>query len=213
VAEKPLQRNVRALEHALATLQGVRRAKVETDDYGITGVRVLVMPEREVKETIAEVQVTAESAIGVKLEPARIQVLSSTEVEAGRRSGRRKLASLITQRSDDQFSTRVILELGDQALVGEVQSPLGVSSQYHSVAQAVLKAIDDLLDRTFDVNTVDVLSVGDSELAIVSLLGEVELLVGSALVKYDEYDAIARATLDALNRLLFEFDSRASESA
>jgi hypothetical protein len=211
VAEKPLQRNVRALEHALATLQGVRRAKVETDDYGITGVRVLVMPE--VKETIAEVQVTAESAIGVKLEPARIQVLSSTEVEAGRRSGRRKLASLITQRSDDQFSTRVILELGDQALVGEVQSPLGVSSQYHSVAQAVLKAIDDLLDRTFDVNTVDVLSVGDSELAIVSLLGEVELLVGSALVKYDEYDAIARATLDALNRLLFEFDSRASESA
>jgi hypothetical protein len=213
VAEKPLQKNVRALERALAALQGVRRAKVETDDYGITGVRVLVAPERAVKETIDEVRGTAESEIGVELEPARIQVLSSTELEAGRSAGRRKLSSLSTQRSDDHFRAQVTLGLGDDALVGEVEVPVGLPSQYHSVARAVLEAIDDLLDRTFDVNSVEVLSVGDSGLVVVSLVGDVELLLGSALVKYDEYDAIARATLHALNRLLFESDSRVPQPA
>lgn len=213
MAEKPLQKNVRALERALAALQGVRRARVETDDYGITGVRVLVVPERAIKETIDEVRGTAQSEIGVELEPARIQVLSSTELEAGRRAGRRKLSSLSTQRSDDHFKAQVTLELEGDALVGEVEVPVGLPSQYHSVARAVLEAIDDLLDRTFDVNSVDVLSLGDSELVVVSLAGEVELLLGSALVKYDEYDAIARATLHALNRLLFESDSRVPQPA
>jgi hypothetical protein len=213
VAEKAIERNARALEHALVALRGVRRAKVETDAYGITAVKVLILPERESKQTVADVRAAAKSEIGVDLEPKRIQVLSSTEVEAGRRSGRRKLTSLTTRRSDEDFSSRVTLELRGDALVGEVQVPVGQQAQYLSVARAVLEAIDDLLDRTFEVNTVEVLSVGESELAVVSLVGDVELLLGSALVKSDEYDAIARATLDALNRLLFELDARMAQPA
>jgi hypothetical protein len=213
VAEKAVESSARALERALTALRGVRRAKVETDSYGITAVKVLILPERESKQTIEDVRVAAKSEIGADLEPKRIHVLSARELEAGRRSGRRKLTSLTTRRSDEDFSSRVTLELHGDALVGEVQVPAGLQAQYLSVARAVLEAIDDLLDRTFDVNTVEVLSVGDSQLAVVSLAGDVELLLGSALVKSDEYDAIARATLDALNRLLFELDARVPQPA
>ena len=45
-------------------------------------------------------------------------------------------------------------------------------------------------------------SEGDTRFVIVVVDKGGESLIGSAVVRYDDYDAIARATLDAVNRFI-----------
>lgn len=189
-------------------MRGIRRARVETDAFGITGIKVLIVPERDARQVVVDVRELAAELLGMAIEPARVQVLSSHGLEQQRRAGRRKLSSLATRRANGRFSSRVTLELDGDALVGEVEMPSGLPAQYHSVARAVLRAIDNLLEAPVTINAVEVLNVGDAKLALVSLRGNETLLVGAALVQADEYDAIARATLDALNRVVFEARTR-----
>jgi hypothetical protein len=75
------------------------------------------------------------------------------------------------------------------------------------VAQATLRALSELLGSSANVESAQVVSAGTREVALTVLtvsvprLGE-QLLTGSALVRGDESDAVARSVLDALNRRL-----------
>lgn len=71
-----------------------------------------------------------------------------------------------------------------------------------AVVDATLEALSEHLDFPLDVQSADVLGVGDARLCIVTLWSDTELLVGSAAVSSDELEGMAKATLDALNRLI-----------
>jgi hypothetical protein len=75
------------------------------------------------------------------------------------------------------------------------------------VAGATVDAVGDLLKASaVEVQSAELMSVGSVQLAVAVLRlatsrGE-QLLTGSAIVRKDANDSIARATLDALNRVL-----------
>jgi hypothetical protein len=193
-----------ALENALGALPGVRRARVEADESGIRSIQVLVAPERGIEETVLDVRVTTAQEVGADVKPSRIQVLRMGPHGAGPRQGRRKLSSLTTQRSEHVFLARVALELSGDVLIGEADSPVGRPSEYHAVARAVIAGLGDLLGESSELVSVEMLEAGDTRMAIVSVSHGTDVLLGSAVQRYDEYDAIARATMDALNRVLVE---------
>jgi hypothetical protein len=118
------------------------------------------------------------------------------------------LSAIAIERSNERFYARVVLELGGDVLVGESDSPTEPSFEYRSVARATLQGLNELLSQDLDLDSVQVLPVGSSRLAVVTLGREGEILVGSALVRLDEHDAIARATLDAVNRTIAAPDQR-----
>lgn len=189
-----------ALEDGIKDLSGVRGARVDCDDSGVRGVRVLVVPERRTDQTIRDVQTLAAQLTLGPVEPAQIQVLRTSE--AGMAPQRRKLSSLLTERSDGRFKAKVTLELGGDVLVGESDSPSAREFEYRSLAQAIIDGMQELLDFPVQVDGVRMLEAGADELAVVVLHRGDERLVGSAVVRLDEYDGIARATLDALNRFV-----------
>ena len=75
------------------------------------------------------------------------------------------------------------------------------------MAGATLAALTELLGIPAQIESAQVLDVANREVALVSLvltiprLGD-QALVGSALVRGDEEDAVARAVLAAVNRRL-----------
>jgi hypothetical protein len=207
-----VQEGLRRLEDAVGQLHGVRGARADLDPSGAPSVRALVLPEVDPASIERSVRSLARSA-GVMLAPDAVQILRADLPGPTSRSRRRKLSSLAVARSDDGFTAKVTLDLDGDALMGEIEAPAGRRFELRSVGLAVLDALGKLLEFEVQLDSVNVLQVGDTRLAIVQLNTETESLVGCALVRYDEHDAIARATLDALNRLIGDRSRRGSESA
>lgn len=201
---------VRELEQAISSIRGVRTARVDGSPSRITAVRILVLPEKPSDETIAEVVSLASSRFGITIEPSVVDVLRSSDAsDATAQPRRRKLSSLSTERVAGHFTTRVMLELGGDVLVGEEDLPLGAPIEYRTVAGAVLRGLKELMDTPVHIDAVDLLEVGGSRFAVVAIKAGSEMLVGSAVAGHDDHAAIARATLDALNRTIERSDSPA----
>ena len=186
------------LQTSLARLRGIREARVRPLETGVE-VTVLALPERHEEGTMAEVRTLA-GRLGLDLDSLTVRVMG-----AGRKAEvlpRRKLSSLSTKRYGERFTAQVTLELGGDALVGEVDVPVGRRFEYRSVARAILNSVRCLIPYALQLEHVEVLPFGAERLAVVSISSRDDILVGSALVRGDELDAIARATLDAINRVL-----------
>jgi hypothetical protein len=193
--------DARRLESSITGLKGVRRARVEIDEGGIVNaVRVLVIPERETRDLMVEIEALIRQN-GATVAPGSIQILRTTEVVSTPLQ-RRKLSSIATERTSTVFKARVILELDGDTLMGESETPSERSFEYRSIALATLESMNELLVDRVELESVDLLQAGAEQLAIVTLRRKEGTLVGSALVRVDRHDAIARATLDALNRHL-----------
>jgi hypothetical protein len=203
---------LRRLEDAIGQLRGVRGARADLDPSGEPSVRALVLPEVEPAAIEEAIRSLARNA-GLALGPDAIQILRAELPGPSSRSRRRKLSSLAVSRSDDGFTAKVTLDLEGDALMGEIEAPSGRRFELRSIGLAVLDALGKLLEFDVQLDSVNLLQVGDTRLAIVQLNTETESLVGSALVRYDEHDAIARATLDALNRLTGDRSRRARAAA
>ena len=192
---------VRRLENSIGELRGVRRARVDVDGGVIQSVRVLVIPERSSAEILDEVRSIVERDAGARIPRDAIEILRSSGYTSDSLQ-RRKLSSIATERSQDRFKARVVLELGGDSLVGESESQSEKTFELRSIARATLDSLRKLMVGPLDLELVDLLHMGSHELALVAVRHDRGTLVGSALVKLDHHDAIARATLDALNRYL-----------
>jgi hypothetical protein len=185
------------IQAAIEKLAGIRRVKVDLGPSGVESLRVLVIPERTTSKTLSDVQEILTRIVGHRVEETRIQVIR-TAPSSG--SSRRKLTSLSLDRTTDTFSVRAALELSGDVLMGESASPQGKLFERKTIAEAIVKGSAELVGFPLEVQRVYVLSDVDNEIAIVVLARDIEIIVGSAVVRHDEHDAIARATLDALNR-------------
>lgn len=190
------------LQRSLEELRGVRGARVDMHGREVVAVRVLVVPERDTKQTISDVRALASDRFDLGIDPDRIEILRVADPVAKNESRRRKLSGIAIERSNHRFHARVVLELGGDVLVGESDGPTERGFEHRSVARATLHGLHELLHRKVDLDSVQVFSIGNARLAVVTLRHEGEVLVGSALVRLDDHDAIARATLDALNRTI-----------
>lgn len=204
VTERELSDRARRLEELATALPGIRGAKVEVEGEVVTAVRLLVVAERDTETTIAQVRSIASAELDLDLDPGAIQVLrTSRPVEKGKeRPRRRKLTSLTTERAETGFRARVTLEIPGDVLVGEDATSPGEFFEFRSVAHAVLEGLRDLLDFPVEVETIELLSHGMQPVALVTLNRGSDRLVGTAFVRRGDHDAVARATLDALNRFL-----------
>ena len=189
----------RRLEDAIAELRGVRRARVETNGTGISAVRVLVVPERATADTLDRVLDVIRDETGESLARDSVEILH-TGRDALRSAQRRRLSSLATERTPDHFKARVVLELAGDTLEGESESPNERAFTLRSVARATLHSLRELMPRALALESVHLFNTGMHDLAIVALTHGDQTLVGSAVVRVDEHDAVARATLDAVNR-------------
>ena len=192
-------RQVRALESAIAGLKGVRQARVRIEEGGATSATVLVVPERDRAGLLEEIQGLAGVLLGEPLAADRVQVLSSGDRHD---DSRRKLASVTTERSFRGFTARVTLELAGDILSGERVAPVGRDFERRCVAEATVAGVEELLDFPVGVRSIHLLTDAEERVVVVFLTRGSEILIGSAVVRVDEFDAVARATLDGINRFL-----------
>jgi hypothetical protein len=115
------------------------------------------------------------------------------------------IASISVGAASGQADACVLVTTGGRSYEGRSIGPPTVSHRHTLIARATLDAVRELLGLPAEVEFVTVSTMGTRRMAAcvihvaVPVIGEL-VLTGSALVRTDESDAVARAVLDALNR-------------
>ena len=205
------------LEDALRSIPGVRAVSVVTGpDATPVEVHVLATPGKPAKQIVRDVQSLAMASYGLALDhrivsvvqvgddPAVTSIAPAPELQGAPRPS---LTSITVHSRDGEVEVTVALSIDGSVFTGTASGPGAPIHRPRIVAQASLRAVDELLGLPSHVETATIVSAGEREVALAVLtlsiprIGE-QALCGSALVRGDAEDAVARAVLAAINRRL-----------
>jgi hypothetical protein len=136
-----------------------------------------------------------------------IDVTDAATTPAVEASPRPLVDTVVVRTSHTEAEVTVTLAFGGDVFVGSASGSSAIASRPRLVARATLDALGELLGTPADVEHATVIPVGSRAVAVSVLQVQVprtgeQVLSGSAIVRGDEADAVARSVLDALNRRL-----------
>jgi len=205
------------LEDALRSLPGVRAVSVVTGpDAAPVEVHVLASPGKPAKQVVRDVQSLAMAQYGLALDHRIVSVVqvgdepSVTPLAAASAPAptqRPSLTSITVHSRDGEAEITVALTIDGSVYTGTASGPGAPMHRPRIVAQASLRAVDELLGIPSHVESATIVPAGEREVAIcvitlaIPRIGE-QALCGSAIVRGDREDSVARAVLAAINRRL-----------
>lgn len=220
----------RRLENELYELPGVVAARVTEDPDVPLHVTLLLRADapRAGLQEIVHARAAALGMLGADDEvELRVSIIAAPDGTTGSRpaAGPRGAASIQDRLARDHrrpvlgsvlgvirgttFEAEVVLRRGEQTLEGSASGSSASASVDRLIAEAVIQAVEDLHPglRHSYVEGVSFVQLGARECVAVVVATVApsleETLVGAAMVRnHSRMDAIARATLDALNRRL-----------
>ncbi len=184
-------------------VQSLAMAQFDIDlDHRI--VSVVQIEDIEDDEGSASTQTAAGSLIDLT-EPAPVEgsgVLEEIEAQA-----RPVITEIGVRSTGSEIEVEVRLELDDDTFVGIERGAAASSARPRLVASATISALDELLGLPAAVESAAVVDTGTHSVALVVLTLSIprvgaQSVAGSAVVRGDDTDAVARAVLSAVNRRL-----------
>lgn len=202
---------------ALRAVPGVSEADVEPDAEGGLGVlRLGLDPGVDEVEVATSVGRLLREQFGLGVDADRVQIVEDAAISEPPAVGalvpeqrvRPAINRMQLVSSGLDVTATVTLSSGDRLLAGEARGTASQSGVQRAVANATLRAVEELLDDAvrFELDHLEVATVGSDRTVLVSLTmlssrGS-EKLTGAARVREDVRQAVIRSTLDALNRRL-----------
>lgn len=198
------------LEATLGRLPGVQAVRVVTGpDARPTEVHVLSSRDKTPKQLVRDIQSVAMAQFDLEVDHRIVSVVQfdDSETRAGAPAPRVLIATISAQTTGLESTATVTLASGGTLFDGTASAPATPSSRPRLIARATLNAVAAQMPvGACDIEYAAIVQVGGREVAvsIVQLVtpeGET-IVTGSAMVRGDESDAVARSVLDALNRRL-----------
>ncbi len=218
----PTLRLLPEFEDELKRLPGIIAASVVTGPDAVPNeIHVLAEPGKPPKQVVRDVQSFAMLKLGLDIDHRIVSVVQIGSEDFGvvvqhdddiidvdPNLPRPAIGSIMVRTAGTEAEALVeVAATGGHLFDGRAVGPSGAAHRCRLVAQATLNALEELLGSTATVESSQVVPAGAREVALTVLtvavprLGE-QLLTGSALVRGDETEAVARSVLDALNRRL-----------
>ncbi|HEU4912977.1 MAG TPA: hypothetical protein VFV76_13870 [Actinomycetes bacterium] len=197
-----------------------------------TEVHVLATPGKAAKQVVRDVQSLALARYDIEIDHRIVSVVQMGDdevraVEPEQHRGepsaaesapepadeapeplvRPAIAAITVRSGHGETTASVTLAAGDQLFEGTSKGPAGQSHRARLVAVATLDAVAELLGQPCEVESAAIVGTGTREVALTVLTlllprtGE-QVLTGSAVVRGDDADAVAKSVLAALNRQL-----------
>src|SRR3954468_611121 len=208
---------LRDLEDELCRLAGVHAVRVVGDRSGRPiEVHVLSDPSKPAKQTVRDVRAVAQTVFGIELDHRIVSVaqLNTNEqntpvgIELPRSETRARVGSIHIEAAGPRPEVPAVLTDGARELTGYAEGSVASAARPQLVAAAALDALrqGDPAAEAIHITSAEISRVGSNRVAVVTVVyvdPPSELVVsGSAVVRRDRDDAVARALLDATNRRL-----------
>jgi hypothetical protein len=208
---------LRELEDELCRLTGVHAVRVVGDRSGRpVEVHVLSDPSKPAKQTVRDVRAVAQTVFGIELDHRIVSVAqlntnsenTPVGIELPRPETRARVGAINVEAVGLRAQVRVVLVDHDRELTGYAEGSVATAARPQLVAEAALDAVrqGEPAAEAIHITSAQISRVGSNRVAVVTVVyvdPPTELVVsGSAIVRRDRDDAVARALLDATNRRL-----------
>ncbi len=200
-------RDYRSCEQTLNRIRGVDRAQIAVEDGRLDQIHVLTTGERDIKRVVRDIQSALFTCHDIHLKADQIKVIAGKEsLDMDRKQKRARIVGLNYHLSQGWGRAGVQLDFHAEEFFGMAEGPSTVGNRLRLFVEATLKAVESCLgDQVmFTAEHVSIIEMGTEQaiLVAVSLVGmeSEEILTGSCVVRGDEWEAVVKATLDALNR-------------
>jgi hypothetical protein len=214
------------LEEELCRLGGVLAVRVVGDRIGRPiEVHVLADNSKPAKQTVRDVRSVAQTVFGLELDHRIVSVAQFDTNESdepvahsdpARNETRVRVESVRFDSQGVRATAQVVLSAGDMHQSGFAEGSVAAIGRPQLVASAALDALRQVEPAADAVHlsAADIARIGKSRIAVVTVVWvepPLELAMsGSAIVRRDRDDAIARALLDAVNRRISRMESGAA---
>src|SRR5262245_7635402 len=208
------------LEDELCRLGGVLAVRVVGDRNGRpVEVHVLSDHTKPAKQTVRDVRAVAQTVFGLEIDHRIVSVAQFDNVDvdnpsfpSGTRSERRvRVARVRFDTEVIRATAQVVLAVAEREHTGYAEGLVASVARPQLVAGAALDALRqiDAAADAIHLAGADVTRVGKTRIAVVTIVyvepdGELPVS-GSAVVRRNRDDAVARALLDATNRRMTRF--------
>jgi hypothetical protein len=223
----PTLRLLPEFEDSLRQVPGIRAVSVVTGPDAVpTEIHIVASRNKGAKQVVRDVQSLAMASYDLDIDHRIVSVVQFddglddglpaiiTLPDAGQLTqqaadimARPVIASISIRTAEAEADASVTVRAGGASYEGRSIGPSTMSHRHTLVARATLDALSELLGIPSEIEFVTVSTMGTRRMAACVIqvavpgLGEL-VLTGSALVRSDDADAVARAVLDALNRRL-----------
>jgi hypothetical protein len=196
-----------ALQEKISRIDGIEAARVVAGNGHIDEIHVLARPNKHPKQVVRDVQSLAQALFGLTIDRRVVSVvqLADSVLNSGSRPA---LVDVAESTDSNRSEVTVTLKWKERLLVGQSTGAAAASTRWRLVAEATLEAVRQAIhhDVGLGVSSMDLPTLGSRTLAISQIVVVTEsserALIGSAYVEGDEWKAVVRSVLDALNRLL-----------
>jgi len=202
------QTDAETLERELTSLPEVRAARVVTTPNGrISEIHIVSEGVKSPKQLVRDVQTVAQAKLGLQIDHRIVSVVQFPTDSTKPTTQRLALSSLSWSTEGTKATCRVRIEVGDETVIGESSGPATSVGRARLTAEATTKALAAIAKDppVVDVADVRVVDVGAQRVAVaVAILlvrdNDEVVATGSAPVRGDDSEAMARAILDAVAR-------------
>ena len=188
-------------------IEGVINAKIICDDSNIIELHILASNLRAAKQIVRDIESSLLATFDYRID-RRVISIAQIDTDEYKKISRIVFDGVAFCTSGNQVECTVKLLMNGEEHSCRETAAKTEANRRKVVAASTINAVQEILGRTasFDVQDVFVQTSRDISFAtvIISALGKgkEEIMIGSALVKEDLSEAIAKAALDALNRRL-----------
>lgn len=211
MSDKPWERPANEYESIIRRIKGVVSAAVSLDESGEpVDIRVITSVGRSAGQVMCDVESALMAEMRKSVEPQRVTIVQvSDETRSLLVPGRYVLARIAVAISQQEWEVTVRIGSGGRFCESTEKSS-GADSWtgvLRTVAKVTLRCVESFLRPLVKItlNEVAVVDIGRRKAALVSVIcstkGWKEELLGSCLVRRDDREAVARAALDAVNRI------------
>jgi len=194
-----------AFQEIINKIDGVINAKIVSENGEIAELHILASNFRAAKQIVRDIESSLLAAFDYRID-RRIISIAQIETDEYRTISRIIFDGVTLSTCGNQVECTIKLLLNDEEFSYTQTAVKTETNRRKVVAVSTIKTVEELIGRTtsFDVQDVLVHSSRDTSFAtvIVNMLanGREETMIGTALVKNDVSEAIAKAALDAINR-------------
>ncbi len=199
---------IKEYERLIGQIRDVISARVITDVQGnIEEIHGLAGSGRSPKQIVRDVESAFMTQFGLGVDHKKISIAQvQDQGEVPLEQTRVKLGSVSFSVTGARADCHVQLEVSGDGYEGSASGANSAAGRLRLVALATVAAVEQFFKASpmFSVDEVSTVHLGNKlavnvVLSLLTTAGE-ESFVGSSLIKEDGREAVARATLDAINR-------------
>ena len=194
-----------SFEDVITKIQGVTHAKVVYNNEELEEVHIIANTIRSPKQIVRDIESALLAIFDYRIDR---KLISIAQIDTGETKSIKRIRyeGISLEVKDNNVRCEVRLTMDDDVYMS-TETAIGTSiNRRRVVAKATVSAVEEMIGQVsaFDVEDIVINSIRDISYVtvIVNMINDIaeEVLIGTAIVRNDTNEAIAKATLDAINR-------------